>query len=100
MIINNQFHVQPKSTGESKTKPTQASVKELRGSGLSPDLIVCRSEMPIIDEVKQKISNFCHVKPDRVKITTFFSLSINAVGAIFIDRLFASMTEHLHIGFL
>nr|CAG4636935.1 EOG090X04HX [Ceriodaphnia reticulata]SVE72876.1 EOG090X04HX [Ceriodaphnia reticulata] len=57
---------QPKSTGESKTKPTQASVKELRGSGLSPDLIVCRSEMPIIDEVKQKISNFCHVKPDRV----------------------------------
>lgn len=43
-------------------------MKELRGSGLSPDLIVCRSEMPIIDEVKQKISNFCHVKPDRVCI--------------------------------
>nr|CAG4647826.1 EOG090X04HX [Moina brachiata]SVE92952.1 EOG090X04HX [Moina brachiata] len=57
---------QPKSTGESKTKPTQASVKELRGSGLSPDLIVCRSEMPIVEEVKQKISNFCHVKPDQV----------------------------------
>jgi len=57
---------QPKSTGESKTKPTQASVKELRGSGLSPDLIVCRSEMPIIEEVKNKISNFCHVKPERV----------------------------------
>lgn len=57
---------QPKSTGESKTKPTQASVKELRGSGLSPDLIVCRSEMPIIEEVKKKISNFCHVKPEQV----------------------------------
>jgi len=57
---------QPKSTGESKTKPTQASVKELRGSGLSPDLIVCRSEMPIGEEVKKKISNFCHVKPERV----------------------------------
>nr|CAG4641619.1 EOG090X04HX [Eurycercus lamellatus] len=57
---------QPRSTGESKTKPTQASVKELRGSGLSPDLIVCRSEMPILEEVKKKISNFCHVKPERV----------------------------------
>jgi len=57
---------QPKSTGESKTKPTQASIRELRGAGLSPDLIVCRSEMPIIEEVKNKISNFCHVKPERV----------------------------------
>jgi CTP synthase (UTP-ammonia lyase) len=47
-------------------------VKELRGSGLSPDLIVCRSEMPIIDEVKQKISNFCHVKPDRVGFSHIF----------------------------
>jgi len=57
---------QPKSTGESKTKPTQSSVKELRGAGLSPDLIVCRSEMPITQEVQNKISNFCHVKPERV----------------------------------
>nr|CAG4646186.1 EOG090X04HX [Macrothrix elegans] len=61
-----QFQFRPKSTGESKTKPTQASVKELRGSGLSPDLIVCRSEMPIAEDVKKKISNFCHVKTERV----------------------------------
>nr|CAG4642448.1 EOG090X04HX [Evadne anonyx] len=57
---------QPKSTGESKTKPTQASVKELRGAGITPDLIVCRSEMPIIEEVKNKLSHFCHVKPNQV----------------------------------
>uniref|UniRef100_A0A1A9VYY9 CTP synthase n=1 Tax=Glossina austeni TaxID=7395 RepID=A0A1A9VYY9_GLOAU len=56
----------PSSTGEPKTKPTQASVKELRGFGLSPDLIVCRSEEPIGIEVKEKISNFCHVAPDQV----------------------------------
>ena len=62
----NSLFSQPKSTGESKTKPTQASVKELRGSGLSPDLIVCRSEMPIGEEVKKKISNFCHVRPESV----------------------------------
>ncbi|OXA55801.1 CTP synthase 2 [Folsomia candida] len=57
---------QPKSTGEQKTKPTQASVRELRGLGLSPDLIVCRSEDPISEEVKMKISNFCHVAPHQV----------------------------------
>ncbi|XP_054007886.1 CTP synthase isoform X2 [Hylaeus anthracinus] len=56
----------PRSTGEPKTKPTQSSVRELRGLGLSPDLIVCRSEKPIGDCVKEKISNFCHVAPEQV----------------------------------
>ncbi|XP_046384458.1 CTP synthase 1 isoform X2 [Ischnura elegans] len=57
---------QPRSTGEHKTKPTQASVRELRGLGLSPDLIVCRSEKPIGQSVKEKISNFCHVSTEQV----------------------------------
>ncbi|KAK4880888.1 hypothetical protein RN001_004207 [Aquatica leii] len=57
---------QPRSTGEPKTKPTQSSVRELRGLGLSPDFIVCRSENPIIQSVKEKISNFCHVAPEQV----------------------------------
>ncbi|RZF35433.1 hypothetical protein LSTR_LSTR006977 [Laodelphax striatellus] len=57
---------QPRATGESKTKPTQSSVRELRGLGLSPDLIVCRSENPINLAVKEKISNFCHVDPEQV----------------------------------
>lgn len=56
----------PRATGEPKTKPTQSSVRELRGLGLSPDLIVCRSEKPIGQEVKDKISNFCHVGPEQV----------------------------------
>ncbi|XP_063701862.1 CTP synthase [Culicoides brevitarsis] len=56
----------PRSTGEPKTKPTQASVRELRGLGLSPDLIMCRSEKVIGQEVKEKISNFCHVAPEQV----------------------------------
>ncbi|KAL0271139.1 UNVERIFIED_CONTAM: hypothetical protein PYX00_008331 [Menopon gallinae] len=56
----------PKATGEPKTKPTQSSVRELRGLGLSPDLIVCRSENPIGQDVKDKISNFCHVPPNQV----------------------------------
>nr|XP_023015941.1 CTP synthase-like [Leptinotarsa decemlineata] len=57
---------QPKTTGEHKTKPTQSSVRELRGLGLSPDIIVCRSERPIGESVKEKISNFCHVAPQQI----------------------------------
>ncbi|ESO84275.1 hypothetical protein LOTGIDRAFT_205900 [Lottia gigantea] len=57
---------QPKTTGEQKTKPTQSSVRELRGLGLSPDLVVCRSNTPLIDAVKQKVSLFCHVEPEQV----------------------------------
>ena len=49
----------PKATGEHKTKPTQASVRELRGEGLSPDIIFCRSEKPVNEAVKNKISEFC-----------------------------------------
>ncbi|KAM4046614.1 CTP synthase 2 isoform 1-T2 [Anomaloglossus baeobatrachus] len=57
---------QPTATGEQKTKPTQNSVRALRGLGLSPDLIVCRSTKPIEMAVKQKISMFCHVEPEQV----------------------------------
>jgi len=56
----------PTATGEHKTKPTQASVRELRGLGLSPDIIFCRSENPVDDVVKNKISNLCHVEPSQV----------------------------------
>ena len=67
------FFFQPRSTGEPKTKPTQSSVRELRGLGLSPDLIVCRSEQPIGDSVKEKISNFCHVAPEQVIVFNLFN---------------------------
>jgi len=57
---------QPSATGEQKTKPTQASVREIRGFGISPDIIVCRSEKPIDETIKAKVSNFCHVAPNQV----------------------------------
>uniref|UniRef100_I3KGX7 CTP synthase n=1 Tax=Oreochromis niloticus TaxID=8128 RepID=I3KGX7_ORENI len=57
---------QPNTTGEQKTKPTQNSVRELRGLGLSPDLIVCRCTTPLETSVKEKISMFCHVEPTQV----------------------------------
>lgn len=54
-------------SSEQKTKPTQHSVTELRSRGIQPDLIVCRSEAPINEELKRKISNFCDV-PDNAVI--------------------------------
>jgi len=54
------------AVGEQKTKPTQSSVRELRSMGLSPDLIVCRSDEPMAPGVAQKISQFCHVPQDCV----------------------------------
>ncbi|RLE24887.1 MAG: CTP synthase, partial [Actinobacteria bacterium] len=48
--------------GEQKTKPTQHSVTELRSRGIQPDVIVCRSEEPVSDKLKQKISNMCDVE--------------------------------------
>uniref|UniRef100_A0A8C9G457 CTP synthase n=1 Tax=Pavo cristatus TaxID=9049 RepID=A0A8C9G457_PAVCR len=64
---------QPNATGEQKTKPTQNSVRALRGLGLSPDLIVCRSAKPIEMAVKEKISMFCHVEPEQVSTSVIVS---------------------------
>ena len=54
------------AVGEQKTKPTQHTVKGLRGLGLDPDLIVCRSTNPLTSDTKAKISLHCHVKPEAV----------------------------------
>ena len=54
------------AAGELKTKPTQHSVKELRSIGIQPDILVCRSEQPISDEMREKISSFCNVPIDCV----------------------------------
>jgi len=54
------------ATGELKTKPTQHSVMELRRVGIHPDAIVCRSDYPISDAIRDKIALFCDVEPEAV----------------------------------
>lgn len=54
------------AAGELKTKPTQHSVKELRSIGIQPDIIVCRTEKEISDDMKRKIALFCDVDPEAV----------------------------------
>ena len=56
----------PTVGNETKTKPTQHSVKELRSLGLVPDFIVCRSELKLPDETREKIGLFCHLPTCRV----------------------------------
>ena len=53
-------------TGELKSKPTQHSVKELLGLGIQPDVILCRCDGPVPQEVRDKIALFCNVPPERV----------------------------------
>ncbi len=55
-----------KAAGEFKTKPTQHSTKELRSTGINPDMIICRSELPIDMPLKQKIAHFCDVERNAV----------------------------------
>lgn len=54
------------ASDELKSKPTQHSVKEMLSIGIQPDIIVCRTEHPLSEDIKRKISLFCNVGPDCV----------------------------------
>ena len=55
-----------KAAGEVKTKPTQHSVRQLLGSGIQPDILVCRTETNLSVDLKKKIALFCNVEPESV----------------------------------
>ncbi|MCC3374979.1 CTP synthase [Cohnella sp. REN36] len=55
-----------KAAGEVKTKPTQHSVKELRSIGIQPNVIVCRTEYPLAEDMKRKIALFCDIDANAV----------------------------------
>jgi len=54
------------AAGELKTKPTQKTVAELRGIGIQPDIILCRTSRPLNEELRSKISLFCNIEPEAV----------------------------------
>jgi CTP synthase len=54
------------ASDELKSKPTQHSVKEMLSLGIHPDIIVCRTEHPLTDDIKNKVALFCNVEPDCV----------------------------------
>ncbi len=77
-------------SGEIKTKPTQHSVKELLKVGIQPDILICRAESFLTDEIKQKIALFCNVSPECVISAPDTKTTIYEVPLIFkkegIDR--------------
>ncbi|MDP3058324.1 MAG: CTP synthase, partial [bacterium] len=66
--------------GELKTKPTQHSVKELRGIGIQPDIIICRSERPLSLEIRAKIALFCDIEPrgiiENIDVSSIYEVPI------------------------
>jgi CTP synthase len=83
------------STGELKTKPTQHSVRELRSMGIQPDVIVCRSDNPVSEDIKAKLSLFCDVEQRAVipmeTVDTIYRVPLileeSGLGDYVIDRL-------------
>uniref|UniRef100_A0A0E0FQD7 CTP synthase n=1 Tax=Oryza nivara TaxID=4536 RepID=A0A0E0FQD7_ORYNI len=68
--------------GEQKTKPTQHSVRGLRGLGLAPDILACRSTEPLEENVKAKLSQFCHVPDQRAHEAILKVLDLQFVGKV------------------
>ena len=81
--------------GEVKTKPTQHSVNALRQIGISPDVLVCRTEVPLDDDVKEKISLFCDVPVKAVvesmNVATIYEVPLRfeeaGLGELVVERL-------------
>ena len=85
-----------KAAGESKTKPTQTSVMQLRQIGIQPDVLICRTEREMSEGMKEKISLFCNVErraviEERDKELSIYevpmSLSSNKLDQIIVDKL-------------
>ncbi|TAK35374.1 MAG: CTP synthase, partial [Chloroflexota bacterium] len=89
------------SSGELKTKPTQHSVKELRAIGIQPDVLVCRSDLPVPDDMKAKLALFCDVETRAVvpllTVQTIYEVPLvleeAGLGELIIERLGLSEQE-------
>ncbi len=85
------------AAGELKTKPTQHSVKELRGIGIQPDIIVCRTERPLSDAVREKIALFCDTEKRAVIQNTDVSCLYEAPLAMAQEGLDDIVIERLQL---
>ncbi len=84
-------------SGEMKTKPTQHSVKELRSIGIQPNMLVCRTEHKITDDMRKKMALFCNVDEESI-IENLDADSLNSVVLMLEEEGLASMAlKHLHL---
>jgi len=87
-----------KVAGELKTKPTQHSVQELRRIGISPDILVCRSELPLPRELKNKLANACGVEKNCVIEATDAKTIYKVPLAFLKENILAPISEFLELG--
>jgi CTP synthase len=89
------------SAGELKTKPTQHSVRDLRSIGIQPDVLLCRTDRRLDDDMKRKIALFCDVDEDAVitaqDVSSIYEVPLNlaeqGLDRILLERLSLPMTE-------
>lgn len=86
-----------KASQELKTKPTQASVKDLQGMGIQPDVVVCRSELPLDNGLKDKISLFCNLPANHVLQNLDVEYLYEAPLAMEKENLAGVVCECLHL---
>lgn len=87
-----------RASQEMKTKPTQASVKDLQGMGIWPDILVCRSEYPLSIGIRDKIALFCNVPATRVLQNLDVEYLYEAPLAMEKEHLAEVVCECLHLG--
>ena len=83
------------TAGELKTKPTQHSVKELRSIGIKPDVLICRTEVPLSEDIRNKIALFCDLAPseviENIDVETIYELPLvleeQGLGQLVINKL-------------
>ena len=86
-----------RASQEMKTKPTQASVKDLQEMGIQPDILVCRSEHPLTDGIKDKIALFCNVPSNHVLQNLDVEYLYEAPLAMEKENLAGAVCECLHL---
>ncbi|MDO4630284.1 MAG: CTP synthase [Planctomycetia bacterium] len=75
-----------RASGEIKTKPTQHSVEKLRGIGIQPDVLICRTEVAIEEEHRRKIALFCNVRSENVIVEQDVEFSIYQVPVMLMEE--------------
>ena len=85
------------ASGELKTKPTQTSVKALQGLGIQPDILVCRSEEPMSEDIRDKIALFCNVPSRHVLQNLNVKYLYECPLAMEKEHLAQAVCECLHI---
>ncbi len=84
-------------SNELKSKPTQHSVKELQSYGIMPDALVCRSDLPIPEEMKEKIALFCNVRKENVIRNSTVDILYEVPLMLEEEGLARSVCEHLNL---